>query len=96
VFSHHPVYPANNHCEWNSDARLKVVERNLIVVAWINGHNHAGAYGVHAEVPFITLHGMVETRDTNAYAVEHLSSDRLELIGHGREPSRECKFRTGS
>jgi manganese-dependent ADP-ribose/CDP-alcohol diphosphatase len=94
VFSHHPVLPANNHCEWNSDALLKVVERNRNVVAWINGHNHAGAYGVHAEVPFITLHGMVETKDSNAYAVAHLFSDRLELIGHGREPSRECKLRT--
>jgi manganese-dependent ADP-ribose/CDP-alcohol diphosphatase len=94
VFSHHPVFPANNHCEWNSDALLKVVERNRNVVAWINGHNHAGAYGVHAEVPFITLQGMVETKDTNAYAVTHLFADRLELVGHGREPSRECKFRT--
>ena len=92
VFAHHPVYPANNHCEWNTDALLKVVECNRNVVAWINGHNHAGAFGVHAEVPFITLKGMVETKDTNAFAVVHLHSDRLELVGHGREPSRECVF----
>jgi len=93
VFSHHPVYPANNHCEWNSDELLKAVERNRNVVAWINGHNHAGAFGVHAEVPFITLKGMVETEDTNAFAEVHLHSDRLNLIGHGREPSRELVFR---
>ena len=92
VFAHHPVYPASNHCEWNADALLKVVERNRNVVAWINGHNHAGAFGVHAEVPFITLKGMVETKDTNAFAVAHLHPDRLELVGHGREPSRECVF----
>jgi manganese-dependent ADP-ribose/CDP-alcohol diphosphatase len=92
VFAHHPVYPADNHCEWNSDALLKVVERNQNLVAWINGHNHAGAFGVHAEVPFITLQGMVETEDTNAFAVVHLYSDCLELVGHGREPSRELKF----
>jgi manganese-dependent ADP-ribose/CDP-alcohol diphosphatase len=92
VFAHHPVYPAGNHCEWNADALLRIVERNRNVVAWINGHNHAGAFGVHAEVPFITLKGMVETKDTNAFAVVHLHSDRLELVGHGREPSRECVF----
>lgn len=92
VFSHHPVYPASIHCEWNSDALLKVVERNRNVVAWINGHDHAGAFGIHDEVPFVTLQGMVETEDTNAFAVAHLHSDRLELVGHGREPSRELRF----
>jgi hypothetical protein len=35
---------------------------------------------------------MVETKDTNAFAVAHLHPDRLELVGHGREPSRECVF----
>jgi 3',5'-cyclic AMP phosphodiesterase CpdA len=93
VFAHHPVYPPNNHCEWNAGALLKVVERNRNVVAWINGHNHAGAFGVHAEVPFITLQGMVETKATNAFAVAHLHSDRMELVGHGREQSRELMFR---
>ena len=92
VFSHHPVYPASVHCGWNSDALLKVVERNRNVVAWINGHDHAGAFGAHDEVPFVTLRGMVETEDTNAFAVAHLHSDRLELVGHGREPSRELRF----
>jgi manganese-dependent ADP-ribose/CDP-alcohol diphosphatase len=92
VFAHHPVFPANDHCEWNSDALLKVVERNWNVVAWINGHNHAGAFGVHAGVPFITLKAMVETEDTNAFAEVRLHSDRLELVGHGREPYRELMF----
>jgi len=93
VLAHHPVYPASNHCEWNSAVLLQVVERHRNVVAWINGHNHAGAYSVHDEVPFITLKGMVETKDTNAFAVLHLHPDRFELEGHGREPSRDCRFR---
>ena len=92
VFAHHPVFPPDQHNEWNAEALLKVVERNRNVVAWINGHNHAGAFGVRAEVPFITLQGMVETEGTNAFAVVHLYSDCLELVGHGREPSRELMF----
>lgn len=92
VFSHHPVYPAGVHCEWNSEALLKVVAGNRNVVAWINGHDHAGACGIRDEVPFVTLKGMVETEATNAFAVAHLYSDRLELVGHGREPSRELMF----
>jgi 3',5'-cyclic AMP phosphodiesterase CpdA len=95
VFAHHPIFPADTHTEWNAEALLKVVERNRNVVAWINGHNHAGAFGVHAEVPFITLMGMVETEETNAFAVVHLHSDRLELVGNGREPSRELMFPKG-
>jgi manganese-dependent ADP-ribose/CDP-alcohol diphosphatase len=93
VFSHHQVFPPDPHCEWNSSALLKVVEQNPNVVAWINGHNHAGAFGVHAGVPFITLHAMVETRDTTAFAELRLHSDRLELVGHGRELSRDLGFR---
>ncbi len=93
VFAHHPIFPTGNHNEWNADALLRVVERNRNVVAWINGHNHAGAFGVHEGVPFITLKGMVETEKTNAFAVLHLHPDRLELVGHGREPSRELAFR---
>jgi len=94
VFAHHPVYPlTSNHNEWNSEGMLKVVERNRNIVAWINGHNHAGAFGVYADVPFVTLRGMVETENTNSYATARLFNDRLELTGAGREISRELPFR---
>ena len=93
VFSHHPVFPANAHNEWNADALLQVVEQNRNVVAWFSGHNHAGAFGLHDDVPFVTLKGMVETADTNAFAVVTLCPDRLELVGIGRETSRELGFR---
>jgi manganese-dependent ADP-ribose/CDP-alcohol diphosphatase len=93
VFAHHPIFPPDQHNEWNAEALLKVVERNRNVVAWINGHNHAGAFGIHDDVPFISLKGMVETENTNAFAVAHVHSDRLQLVGHGREPSRELLFR---
>ena len=93
VFAHHPVFPPDPHNEWNAEALLKVVERNRNVVAWINGHNHAGAFGIHDDVPFLTLKGMVETEDTNTFAVAHVHADRLQLVGYGRQPSRELVFR---
>ncbi len=93
VFAHHPVFPGNEHNVWNDAEVLRVVERNPNVVAWINGHNHAGLYGEYAGVPFLTMKGMVETADQNAFAVARLYEDRLELTGHGREPSREMLFR---
>ncbi len=95
VFAHHPVHPTGEHIAWNASRILEVVSRNRNVVAWLNGHNHAGAFALHDDVPFVTLKGMVETEASNAYAVAHLHTDRLELIGHGREPSRELLFREG-
>jgi len=95
VFAHHPVYPENNHNAWNSARILEAIDRHPNVVAWFNGHNHAGGFGVRNGVPFITLRGMVETPDANAYAVLHVHADRLELAGHGREPSRVCGLGPG-
>jgi len=93
VFAHHPVHPEGDHNVWNSPRLLELVDRNKNVVAWLNGHNHAGAFAVRDGVPFLTLKGMVETRDSNAYAVARLHADRLEILGHGREPSRTIPFR---
>lgn len=93
VLAHHPVYPDNVHNAWNAAEVLAVLDRHPHVVAWFNGHNHAGGFGVRAGVPFVTLCGMVETRDTTAYAFARVLSDRIVLTGRGREPSRELPFR---
>lgn len=94
AFAHHPIYPfPHNHNAWNSDALLQLINRNRNVVAWINGHNHAGNFAMRDGVAFITLRGMVETQNTNAYATARLFRDRMEITGRGREVSREVKFR---
>jgi hypothetical protein len=93
VLAHHPVWPDNAHNVWNAAEVLAVIDRQPAVVAWLNGHNHAGAYGERRGVPYLTLKGMVETADTNAYATARILADRLVITGHGREPSRELKFR---
>lgn len=93
VLAHHPVFPDNVHNLWNAAAVLAVIDRHPHLVAWFNGHNHAGAFGERHGVPFLTLHGMVETADTSAFATAQVLADRIVLTGHGREPSRELVFR---
>jgi len=94
VFSHHPIFPwPNNHNAWNSDTLLRMVDENKNIIAWINGHNHYGAYAARNGAHFITLRGMVETPDTNAFSVARFYEDRFEIAGNGREPSREIKHR---
>ncbi len=93
VCAHHPVYPDNEHNVWNAAEVLAVIDRHPHIVAWLNGHNHAGAFGERDGVPYVTLRGMVETRDTTAWAFARVLDDRLVLTGHGREPSRELIFR---
>ena len=93
VLAHHPVYPVNQHNLWNADEMLAAIDRQPHVVAWINGHNHAGNYAERNGVPFLTVHGMVETPVKNAFATAQVLPDRLVLTGHGRVPSRELLFR---
>jgi len=94
VLAHHPVFPAGVHNLWNSAEVLALLDRQKHVVAWLNGHNHAGNFGEHNGLPCVTLHGMVETPVKNAFATAAIFEDRIVLTGHGRVPSRELKFRT--
>lgn len=93
ILAHHPVLPAGPHVLWNADAVLAVIDRCPNVVAWLNGHNHAGAFAERKGVPYVTLHGMVETAGTSAFATAEISAGRLILRGRGREPSRELALR---
>lgn len=92
VFCHFPVYPANAHNLWNDQEVVRVVESFECVAAYINGHNHAGNYGVKDGIHYLTLQGMVETPDTSAYAVIEVHPDHLSVVGEGREPDRTLAF----
>lgn len=93
IFSHHPVFPENIHNLWNSSRLLEIVEKQSSIAAWLNGHNHAGNLGEKSGVPFVTLKGMVETKNTNAFSTLRLYEDRIQILGHGREPSAEFAIR---
>jgi manganese-dependent ADP-ribose/CDP-alcohol diphosphatase len=94
VLAHHPLLPAEQHVIWNATEMLAMIDRHPNVIAWINGHNHAGAFAERNGVPFVTMRGMVETATTTAFATARILPDRMVMQGHGREPSRELMFRT--
>ncbi len=86
---HYPILPDNGHNLWNDAEVLALIDRHPgTVAAWFNGHNHAGNYAERHGVHYVTVHGMVDTPDTNAYAVLEVLPDVLRLRGTGREPDR--------
>lgn len=93
VFCHFPVYPDNAHNLWNSEEVVRLLESFSCVKAYINGHNHAGNYGKLENIHYVTLPGMVDTPDTNAYGWVDVFEDRLELNGRGRTTSRTLLIR---
>ncbi|MFC2946827.1 metallophosphoesterase [Virgibacillus sediminis] len=88
VIGHKPVYPENNHNVWNDEEVVKELEAAGNVVAYFNGHNHAGNYAMKNGIHYVTLKGMVETKDTNSYSIVQVYKDRLEIDGYGREEDR--------
>jgi hypothetical protein len=92
VFCHFPVYPVNAHNCWDDGEVVEVLESYDGVVAYINGHNHAGNYGEKKGIHYLTIQGMVDTPDQNAYAVAEVFRDRIEIHGFGRVPDRTLRF----
>jgi manganese-dependent ADP-ribose/CDP-alcohol diphosphatase len=94
VIGHHPLYPANEHNAWNDTEIMRELESAGNVVAYFNGHNHAGNYGEKNGISYVNFHGMLDTADSNAYSVIQAFKDRLEIDGFGREPDRTIKVST--
>jgi calcineurin-like phosphoesterase family protein len=88
IFCHFPVYPQNLHNLWDSMEVIQLLSESECAVAYLNGHNHGGNYGTIHGIHFLTIQGMVDTADQNAYAVVDVYDDRLEVRGRGRVPCR--------
>jgi 3',5'-cyclic AMP phosphodiesterase CpdA len=88
VFAHHSLLPKTSSSLWNTDEIVDVLEKSGCVEAYICGHAHDGAYASLNGIRYITIDGMVETPDKNAYALFNLYSDRFEIKGYGRVKSR--------
>ncbi len=84
LHSHHPVYPFTSHAAWNAREVVDLIQRFDCVAAYINGHNHAGAYGFKKGVHYLTLKGMVDTEETS-YSVISVYPDLLQVKGTGRQ-----------
>jgi manganese-dependent ADP-ribose/CDP-alcohol diphosphatase len=85
--AHHPVFPINEHNAYNDTELVDLLSSYENVVAWFNGHNHAGNYGFTGGIHFVNFKGMVDTTVTS-YATVQAHDDRLVIEGFGREPSR--------
>ena len=92
IFCHFPVFPANAHNLWNDHEVIKTIESYDCVAAYMNGHNHAGNYGVKNGVDYVTVAGMVDTADTNAYGWTAVHRDGLKLVGKGRVSDRAMEI----
>lgn len=88
LFCHYPVFPREWHTLWNDEELLSLIDNFDCIVAYINGHNHAGNYAARNNKHYLTIKGMVDTPDENSFAVVDVYTDSLKVTGFGREPSR--------
>lgn len=93
VMNHYPVFPANIHNMWDSDRIVALLTGQPHVVAYFNGHNHAGNYGERDGLHFLNFKGMVDTPTTTAYSIVAVHADRIEVQGFGREENRVMALR---
>jgi predicted phosphodiesterase len=88
---HHPLLPADMHALWNPEAVLAVIDKHPCVVAWFNGHNHAGDFAERKGIPYLTFRSMLHQPETTAFSIIDVHADRIVVTGHGREISRVLK-----
>ncbi len=94
VFCHFPLVEeaASNHRMQEPEPVLQLIKKSGCVVAYFAGHDHAGGYAFQDGIHHVTLKGMLEAADSNAYAIIEVPPDRLKETGFGLEPNRELVF----
>lgn len=93
LFCHFPVFPSRAQNLWNDIELIELLESYPCVAAIIGGHFHHGGYAKKRGIHYLTLQGMVETEDHNAYSIIEVYSDHLKVLGFGREPGRILTFK---
>lgn len=88
VMGHYPLFPENEHNLWGYEQLTDLFARSGNVIAYLNGHNHAGNLGRSGNTWYVNFKGMADTEKENSFAVVEVFSDRIEIVGHGREESR--------
>jgi manganese-dependent ADP-ribose/CDP-alcohol diphosphatase len=83
---------ARDHRMAKPEPLLEALDRAGCVVAWFAGHDHAGGYAVRNGVHHVTIKGMVEAPDENAYAFIELCPEHLREIGLGAECNRQMEI----
>jgi len=92
LICHFPIMPENVHNLLNYKEVLAILENYHNIIAWFNGHNHAGNYGYFNMIHFVTFRGMVETESNSSYAQVEVYKDKLLIKGYGREKSQSLEY----
>jgi 3',5'-cyclic AMP phosphodiesterase CpdA len=88
LLGHYPIHPPSDHNLWDGERLADLISSSPASVAYLCGHQHAGNYARLGKTHFVNFCGMVDTPDSNAFAVLALFHDRIEIEGFGRQPSR--------
>lgn len=92
LFSHLPLRPQNDpHNLWNDNEIADLIESSSDVMAFVNGHNHAGGYVFNNGIHYLTINGMVED-GISSYGILELYSDSLVLRGFGNQESMHLTY----
>lgn len=88
ISCHFPIVPENIHNLLNYKEVLSLLENYHNIIAWLNGHNHAGNYGNFNMIHFVTFKGMVETESSNSFAKVDVYKNKIWISGSGREKNQ--------
>jgi manganese-dependent ADP-ribose/CDP-alcohol diphosphatase len=88
-YCHFPIFPIDQHNIWNREQFLSLIKPYDNVKIFFNGHNHAGAYQIENNVHYVTFKGMVDTKNTSAFAKVKFEKDTVSIEGFYREPTRK-------
>ena len=93
LFCHFPVYPDSSNMNlWNKDEIVNLIEQYPNVVAYINGHLHEGNYGLKNNIHYLSQAAMLDTPDTNSFAILRIYSKELRIEGYGRVPDKILSY----
>ncbi|MBY5694808.1 metallophosphoesterase [Rhizobium leguminosarum] len=88
VMNHYPVHPPSEHGMWDSERIVALLASGSNVVAYLNGHDHVGNYGLAGACHFVNFKGVVDTETENTFAIVEVHASSIEIRGFGREVSR--------
>jgi manganese-dependent ADP-ribose/CDP-alcohol diphosphatase len=88
ILCHFPVFPESIYNLLNYNDVLHLLKNYDNIIAWFNGHNHAGNYDNFNSIHFLTMKGMVETENTGSYSVVEVYSNKIWINGYGKEKSQ--------
>lgn len=92
LICHFPIAPDNVHNLLNYKEVMPVLGNYRNIIAWFNGHNHAGNYSYLNMIHFVTFKGMVETESANSFASVTVFENKLVIKGYGREKSQILSY----